>query len=654
MPPLSRVFIMFRKSMFALFESYCNIATVHSHQLSSALSKSKMRNLKLLLFLCFVIELSLHVVSTASFGELTDGNDHDSCPIWTVPRVRNGTSTQCQCRRNLNKHHVVLCDMTTHDLSVLLFHCLTYSDAFNRTVPVVGPCLYNLHGSTPPFRNYWKVPVKYRNDTALCLFTESCDYHGDCTYYQHQTGLMCTGCEDGYAYPVYSYSIGCVKCTDYKYNWLKYIAVAFSPLTVSYILVVLFRVTATSGVMNGYILMCQLIATPVSARFYARIGPSLSLTTFQALFFSVIGIWNLDFFRALYPPFCLHPKLTTLQTLMLDYVVAVYPLLLVILTYIFVKLHNRYSFVVWLWSPFYKCFALFRNEWDINRSLVGAFATFLLLSYVKILNVSFYALTPNTFHDIEGNEMSKRFLYYDGTYEYFGADHIPYALLAVFMVLVFNIFPLVLLCLYPCRWFQRCLNCCRLRCLALHIFMDTFHGCYKLQPRDCRYFAATYLFLRLLNHSFIALTVGPSYSPLAALMCTFMIAVVATIRPYKSSWHTFVDCIFFVSLTFFFIGISAFRLVEDFNEETHRFYLYTLAIPVVLPSVLYGMGLLAYFVVPKRILLKMKSFFEHFQLVIGRKFAGIAAEEEERLPYRFYHSEEYPPLLLPEQAAAED
>ena len=30
--------------------------------------------------------------------------------------------------------------------------------------------------------------------------------------------------------------------------------------------------------------------------------------------------------------------------------------------------------------------------------------------------------------------MRQRFLYYDGTYEYFGKDHIPYALLALLML----------------------------------------------------------------------------------------------------------------------------------------------------------------------------------------------------------------------------
>ena len=175
--------------------------------------------------------------------------------------------------------------------------------------------------------------------------------------------------------------------------------------------------------------------------------------------------------------------------------------------------------------------------------------------------------------------------------------------------------------------------------------MDTFHGCYKLQPRDCRYFAATYLFLRILNHSFIALTVGPSYSPLAALMCTFMIAVVATIKPYKSSWHTFADVIFFVSLGSFFIGASSFRLVENFNEEAHQFYLYSLAIPSGLPCILHGMGLVAYLVVPKKILLKLKTLFQSCFMMIGKLAGGTAAETEEQLCYRFYHSDEYPPLF---------
>ena len=72
---------------------------------------------------------------------------------------------------------------------------------------------------------------------------------------------------------------------------------------------------------------------------------------FLILFESLNGFWNLDFFRTLYPRFCLHPNMSTLQVLALDYIIAAYPLLLI--TYTLVKLHNcNCRLVVCLWKPF--------------------------------------------------------------------------------------------------------------------------------------------------------------------------------------------------------------------------------------------------------------------------------------------------------------
>ena len=100
------------------------------------------------------------------------------------------------------------------------------------------------------------------------------------------------------------------------------------------------------------------------------------------------GVWNLDFFRTLLPKTCL--KITTLTTLALDFAVAIYPLVLVIFTYILIELHTRgYRLVMWLWRPFHKCFVCFNRAWDIQSSFIKAFATFLLLSYVKLRNVTF-------------------------------------------------------------------------------------------------------------------------------------------------------------------------------------------------------------------------------------------------------------------------
>ena len=82
----------------------------------------------------------------------------------------------------------------------------------------------------------------------------------------------------------------------------------------------------------------------------------------------------------------------------------------------------------------------------------------------------------------------------------FSRQHLPFAVLAICVLLVFAVFPLLLL-LYPMRSFQRCLGyCTRIRCQFLHTFADAFQGCYKngySGTYDCRYFAGLYLLFQI-------------------------------------------------------------------------------------------------------------------------------------------------------------
>ena len=113
---------------------------------------------------------------------------------------------------------------------------------------------------------------------------------------------------------------------------------------------------------------------------------------------SLYGIWNLDFFCLLYPSFCLHPEVTTVQILALDYAIAAYLLVLLAVAYLLVKLHDHgFKFIVCLWRPIHRCFVRFRRDWNIKTSLIDAFATFLLLSYMKFLSVSYSLLAYTTF-----------------------------------------------------------------------------------------------------------------------------------------------------------------------------------------------------------------------------------------------------------------
>ena len=211
---------------------------------------------------------------------------------------------------------------------------------------------------------------------------------------------MCGECIADHAPAVYSYDLACVECQDYKYNWLKYIVVAYVPLTVFYILIVSLRISVSSALMVVYVTVSQIIAVPGLMRF--NTGIISRFITLKVLL-NLYAIWNLDFFRGVYKPFCLHPDLSMLQVICLDYIVGVYPLVLIFITYWFVRLHDRYVVISKLWKPFFKLFSFLRREWNIRESLVNAFATFIVLSYVKMMNVSFDLLTSSrSYRDLKG------------------------------------------------------------------------------------------------------------------------------------------------------------------------------------------------------------------------------------------------------------
>ena len=112
----------------------------------------------------------------------------------------------------------------------------------------------------------------------------------------------------------------------------------------------------------------------------------------------------------------------------------------------------------------------------------------------------------------------------------------PYAVLAISVLLVFTLLPILLLCLYPCRCFQRFPNRFIVNSQILHTFMDTFQGCFKDATngtRDCRYFASLYLITRVATHLGFTLTdVFNNTSILVAMLLT-VVMLVSLFDPYK-------------------------------------------------------------------------------------------------------------------------
>ena len=476
----------------------------------------------------------------------SEQESHIQCPSWTYQNQSN-----CRCGSYL--HGIVDCNQATKEVKLLKCYCMTHSDiAMNTTV--VGSCIFNCAVDSS-LKEYYRVTKDIES-----LDNEICGQY-------NREGQMCSRCREGYGIVAYSYDHICTNCSEYRNNWIKYIAVALVPLTLFYAAMLILN---RNCIFNGYILFSQIFTSPIVTILYeVRNNNSAYLHGLITLY----GVWNLDFGRSLYKSFCLHPNLTIHQAVALDYLIALYPLLLILITYSYVKLHDNYKLAVIIWKPFYFCTKYIRKEWNIKASLLDLFAMFLLLSNVKVLSVSFALIsTPVILVDMHNRPLPLKYTYLNGSMEYLGKEHIPYFILGMIFILVFNILPILLFCLYPFRWFQRCLNSCSLNSPSLRIFMDAFQGCYKITPYDCRRFSALHLITRLVNFIVFYSTLNQSYFTLMAIITAALSFLILTVRPYTSvAQNNMEGLAYLVIAVIFFVMNAAKELVHPSYKSTYFF-----------------------------------------------------------------------------------
>ena len=162
---------------------------------------------------------------------------------WTIA-VSKGNTTSChdQCGSNLGG--LVKCDGNSFEVKVLTCYCMTHSKK-DPNITVVGACLY------------------------ACHQTRGSDYHGE-GYCGHKAsardGQLCGRCRKNFSLPVYSYDWHCVNNTlssGYSNHWIKYIAVAYGPLTIFFLVIMMLHISAPSPSMSAFVLVSQLTTAPM-------------------------------------------------------------------------------------------------------------------------------------------------------------------------------------------------------------------------------------------------------------------------------------------------------------------------------------------------------------------------------------------------------
>ena len=205
----------------------------------------------------------------------------------------------------------------------------------------------------------------------------------------NREGFLCKDCINGFGPAITSVSYKCSNCTDAWYGMSMFLIVEFVPVTLFYMIILIFKIHLTSAPTMFYIFYSHLIMLEI---LYSRNG---SITNFLSekehdpllgIILFVYGIWNFDFVRYITPPFCVSSKLQIIHLQLLGFISTVYPMFLIFLTWVFIKLrdHNFKLFVL-LWRPFHKCFVTWGREWDWSNSIIDVFASFFLLTFCKLM-----------------------------------------------------------------------------------------------------------------------------------------------------------------------------------------------------------------------------------------------------------------------------
>ncbi len=473
-----------------------------------------------------------------------------SCPPWSTCK-----NNSCSCATLPWNIHIRCARSYTEFSSC---RCLTYDK--NNNSYVFGWSIFccHFHG-TGPF-NYIQIPNQIENFT-----TTMCSNH-------RRNGTLCGKCINNYWPSVYSYSLTCIECKHSK--WFEYVLATLGPTTVFYMVVITLKISITSPYIYSFVLYAQAISTPHMVRIaLLYVEDNKLLKEFVRIISSFYGIWSLDFFRSYYSDsICL--RIGILEDYALELVLVLYPILLVIISYLIIQGYNRgYKCFVYAWKPFNWLLALEGKEQN-RRSLIDAYTVFVNVSLFKVLYVSFNLLIPIqvTLLNSVGKKSNKFVLFWDGTIKYMSIQHLPYAVLACIFVTVFITTPIIVLFFYQFRIFQVLLNKLPVRIrIILHHYVEKFQGHYKDgtgTSRDCRSFSVFYIVLSC----FLFIWYATDYSDFFLFgSCFLMIATFMfySIQPYKDKLANIIACffLFLLALQYLTIHASKFMVFDKHNRE---------------------------------------------------------------------------------------
>ena len=383
---------------------------------------------------------------------------------------------------------------------------------------------------------YNKIPISAKTKEELEAIVCS----------ENRKGILCSSCIDGHSTLYHSLAFTCYNTTTAHcaYGIPLYIVSELLPVTVIFVIILVFNISLTSGALYSFVFYAQLLDFLYIDSFEALSLSETSLTKVVKIVHMVYSTFNLKTFYGEFFSFCLISNANAMDLFMFQYGTILYAVMLVIATILVLRLHSCY------------CCAKLGNRCgrrNIRGSIVDGLSAFLMLCYFQCSLVTFYILTPVTLRGT-GEIKNRTVPLYLGDSEYFGSGHLPYAIPAVLCLVVVIIPPPCILLLEPVTtklfnlqiWPESVYSKLRLKLMP---FRDSFQASFK---DKYRFFAGLYFAYRVLIPLFywnFRETLLTSYISVEILIF-FIVFLHVLFRPYKVLWHNLLESAIFIILLF--------------------------------------------------------------------------------------------------------
>ena len=416
----------------------------------------------------------------------------------------------------------------------------------------------------------------------------------------NRRGALCGQCRLNYSVAVNSLNYKCVQCNstsaaEFAGNLFAYIALTYIPIAILFIAIIICNIKLASSAAAGFLLFAQVTSSSLFKSSIERDLGSRSTTLLLYTYRIIYGIFNLESFAFLMKNFCLSKNFTTLHVLCLDYAVAFFPFILILMIYVFYqckswKCQLSYTIKNHLSinqeDPDTSSAATFPHKDSTNElpkgKLIHAFVAFLLLSYNKFGLASIKTLIFTDLFNSNHTVMTRNML--AGHLSFSNTSYIPFGVVAVFVLFFFVILPPLSL-LGPLQFMDWVTDkhCCRKlrQCwpsITIHTVMDTFQG-YK---PNRRFFPGIYLLFRLIIFLTSMIDSDKIEFILQQLAISTLTILVALFRPYNKEFYNNLD-----TLLIFNLGILNLLTMLSFEQKQTMYWLVVIRFVLVYLPLVY-------------------------------------------------------------------